>query len=230
MIQTEDPILKFCYIAELPDSSSDFATLQEHINSKFWKQSQHSSEEIEFNGYIHPFLDSGETWQKRQNIVSTRKKKRIFKIQVDVDLEMDWINQIVNHCLAGLASEIAIGFQEDPIRINDGIEFKMNEIRIDDLKEKIRGLRSGMKDKERGVNHYNIIQILGKSSVKGQPRLLRQNLGPPKSLPGPKLTNQPTKKKLPETPRSIRKLTPVWPLPNSTCHKGFYKTRSNVIE
>ena len=225
MVQTEEPILKFCYIVELPDLTLDFATLQEHINSKFWKQSLQSSEEIEFNfnGYIHPFLDAWQ-WQKLKNVVSTRKKKRMFKIKVDADLEMDWINQIVNHCLTGLASEIAIGFREDSIPINDGIEFKMAEMQIDKLKEKLRGLRSGMKDKERGVNHYNIIQILGKSSVKGQPRLLRNNLGPPK------LTNQPMKKKLPDTPRSIRKLTPVWPLPNSKCHRGFYKTRPNDIE
>lgn len=228
MIQTEDPILKFCYIAELPDSSSDFATLQEHIRSKFWKQSLQTSEEIEYNGYIHPFLDSGKTWQKMQHVVPIRKKKRMFKINVEA--ELDWINQIVNHCLAGLAAEIAIGFQEDWIRINNGIEFKMAETKIDELKEKIRELRSGMKDKEKGVNHYNIIQILGKSSVKGQPRLLRQNLGPPKSLPGPKLTNQPMKNKSPKAPRSFRKLTPVWPLPNSKCHRGFYKTRPNVIE
>ena len=201
---TEDPILKFCYITELPDLTTvDFTRLQENVNSKFWNQTLQSKkyQELGFNGYQVPFLDSGETWQKLQNVASKRrKKKRLFKVP---DLEMDWINQIVNHCLAGLAAEIAIGFQEEWIRINDGIEFKMAEMQINELQEKLHALKSRM-DKERGTNHYNNIQILGKSSVKGQPRQLQ------KILTQPHLTNQAKKKFLANT-RPIRKLTPVWP-------------------
>ena len=202
MNQSEGPILKFCYIVELSDlSTADFTTLQENVKSEFWKQSLQSKKfrEIGFNGYMIPFLDSGETWQKLQNVVSKRrKKKRIVKIP---DLEMDWINQIVNHCLVGLASDIAVGFQEEWIRMNDGIEFKIAEMQIHELKQKLHALRSRM-DKERGINHYNNIQILGNSSVKGQPRLTQP----------PHLTNQ-AKKKLPnKKTRPIRKLTPVWPV------------------
>ena len=58
---TEHSILKFCYKMKLPDLSQDYVTWQKQVYTDFWI-SVPKSYDLNYDGIIQPFLNSGLVW------------------------------------------------------------------------------------------------------------------------------------------------------------------------
>ena len=137
---SEHPIVKFCYIIDSLDLSLNYMNMQKQVHDIFWK-SEHN---LNFDGYINPYL-SGKIWQNHGFTPITIKHR---SFQQTFDKEMKWLYSVVNWCLDAL--------------------IEMRNAKIPTVLDFNRTFQTKSR-LERGVNHWNLIQILGKPAFKGQP-------------------------------------------------------------
>ena len=78
--ESEHQVLKYCYKMDLPDLSNNFGTLQKQIYNEFWILVPSKNYDLKFDGFIHPFLNSGLVWDNSEENSVVLRKNKIVKL------------------------------------------------------------------------------------------------------------------------------------------------------
>lgn len=156
----EDPLLKFCYIMDPPNLEMDFVTMQLKVAQKFLEP-PNKNNEFYFGGYIWPFLTDGDIWKNEaadKLSVQNSKLERVFaRAPNSSSNDSKWLSRIMDLCLS--KSSLDTSIHEIP-NILDATRPESNET---------ESKRLAPEGSKRGVNHFNLIQILGNPAKKDQP-------------------------------------------------------------
>lgn len=156
----EDPLLKFCYIMDPPNLELDFETMQLKVAQNFLKP-PNKNNDFYFDGYIWPFLTDGDIWKNEaadELSFQNSKFERVFAgAPNSSSKDSKWLSRIVDLCLSN--SHLDMSIHEIPNVLD------LTRPELNDTESK----RVAPEGSKRGVNHFNLIQILGNPAKKDQP-------------------------------------------------------------
>jgi hypothetical protein len=87
--QNKEPaILNYCYNMDIKGLPQNFMELQKQVNRNFWISVPQEKADLNYDGFIYPFLKSSLIWQNNTNTIN------IVEVQENKGVPQDTMRQL----------------------------------------------------------------------------------------------------------------------------------------